>query len=43
MCLSAARFAVMAATTAQGQYLFHVVPEKKPYFPGERHFDMKVR
>jgi hypothetical protein len=29
--LSATRFAVMAAATAESQYFYHIVPEEKPY------------
>jgi len=40
--LSTSGFAMVAAATAQRQYLLHVVPEQEPYLLGERHIDMEI-
>jgi hypothetical protein len=40
--LSTSGFAVVAAATAERQYLLHVVPEQEPHLFRERHIDMEI-
>jgi hypothetical protein len=40
--LSASGFAMMAATTAQCQYLLNVIPEKEPDLLRERHINVEI-